>query len=144
MKKQKVVAIGIVENNDGTILVAQRFDPQIPLAHLKWEFPGGTNEFGESLEETVIREIKEETGLTITVEQLLPLHASNIWDHEEFSLHALVFCFACSFVSGSFHLDDPKINALRWVSVQEAEKLDLLPKAKEFIDLFKEFKRNKL
>ena len=62
------VAIAIVEDK-GKILIAKRKQDQM-LGGL-WEFPGGKQELGETLEETVIRELKEETGLTITIEKKL-------------------------------------------------------------------------
>lgn len=72
MKKTKLIVLGLITNNKNEILLSQRFDPDIKDAHLKWDLLGGTNEFGESLETTLKREIKEETGLRVKVMNLLP------------------------------------------------------------------------
>jgi hypothetical protein len=40
VKKQKLVVLGMVEDSSGNILIAQRSDPKIPKAHLKWDLPG--------------------------------------------------------------------------------------------------------
>ena len=135
-KKQKMVVLGIIENCENNILVSQRFDPKIKEAHLKWDVPGGTNEFGESLKETLIREIQEETGLNVEIIKLLPDCVSKEWKHEEYFMHTLVFCYHCRLISGETHLDDHKINDLKWLESKEAQKLDLLPTTKVFIDLF--------
>ncbi len=60
--------VAAIIRQDDKILIAQRFDD----AHQggKWEFPGGKVEKGESLEVALIREIKEELGISIRVVKL--------------------------------------------------------------------------
>ncbi len=135
-KKKKIVVLGIIENEDRQILLSQRIDPKIPAAHLKWDVPGGTNEFGESLKETLTREVFEETGLNIEILELMPDCVSKEWKHEDYLQHTLVFCYHCKFINGKMNLKDHKINALRWMPPKEASKLDLLPTTKIFIDLY--------
>src|SRR3989344_8335672 len=109
-KKQKIVVLGLIENNENNVLISQRFDPKIKDAHLKWDFAGGTNEFGESLKETVKREILEETGLNVEVLDLIPECVSNFWEHTDYTLHSLVFCYMCKVIDGALNSNDPKIN----------------------------------
>lgn len=134
VRKQKLVVIGAVEDGSGNILLAQRHDPDIPEAHLKWDFPGGTNEFGESLEETLAREVLEETGLRVAVNELMPRCFSTTWAHKDYDLHSLVFCYRCRVLGGELSLGDHKIADLKWVRPSEARGYELLPTTKEFID----------
>ena len=134
VRKQKLVVIGRVEDSSGNILLTQRHDPKIPDAHLKWDFPGGTNEFGESLEETLAREILEETGLRVAVNELMPKCFSTMWEHKDYNLHSLVFCYRCKVLGGDLNLEDHKINDLRWATPSEARGYELLPTTREFID----------
>lgn len=62
--KHSVSVAGIVVDGNGRVLVIRRRD------NGHWEPPGGVLEVGESFEEGVRREVQEETGLPIVVEQL--------------------------------------------------------------------------
>ena len=57
-------AVAIIENEKGEILLQRRSDNDL------WGIPGGCQELGESFEETIIREIKEETNLDIEAKDL--------------------------------------------------------------------------
>ncbi len=65
---QPVVGIGIVIIHDGKIVLIKRGNEP---GKGKWSIPGGLVELGEHLEDTVIREAKEETQLTVADPQLL-------------------------------------------------------------------------
>ncbi len=69
-----VVACALVDV-DGRVLLAQR-PPDRSMAGL-WEFPGGKVEPGEKLEETLIRELREELGIDVTQACLAPLTFSS-------------------------------------------------------------------
>lgn len=96
-------------------MLSQRYDPDILDAHLRWDLPGGTNEFGESLPETLKREILEETGLEVEVLEMLSKSVSRKWNHKDYSIHVVVVCYYCRYVDGELNLNDHKINDLRWV-----------------------------
>jgi ADP-ribose pyrophosphatase YjhB (NUDIX family) len=94
-------ASAIVTNNEGKILLQRRSDNTL------WALPGGTMEIGESIRETIIREVKEESGLDVVIEDLVgiysnPKHVIAFSDGEvrqEFSI-----CFACKIVGGELHV----------------------------------------
>lgn len=136
MKKQKIVVIGIVEDGAGNVLMAQRYNPEIKDAHLKWEFPGGTNEFGESLEDTVKREVFEETGLEVEVLDMLPASCSKFWNHRKYLLHSLVFCYRCRLLGGVLNSEDHRINDLKWFAKEEISDLDLLSSVEGFAGIY--------
>jgi 8-oxo-dGTP diphosphatase len=81
----RVRACGVLRQGN-ELLCIQLFSPvtQRPV----WTFPGGGVELGESLQETVIREFKEETGLDVSVQSLLYVH-----ELIESPFHAIEFYF---------------------------------------------------
>ena len=135
--KTKLIVLGLVKNENNEFLLSQRHDPKIPDAHLRWDVPGGTNDFGESLEETLRREILEETGLDIEVKDLLSKSTSMLWDHVDCKIHVVVLCYNCKLLKGKTHLNDHKIHDLKWVKKRDLGKYKFLPTTQCFIDMVK-------
>ncbi|HEX3487304.1 MAG TPA: (deoxy)nucleoside triphosphate pyrophosphohydrolase [Micropepsaceae bacterium] len=100
-----LVAACALIDSDGRVLIAQR--PEGKTMAGLWEFPGGKIEAGERPEETVIREMREELGVTIKEPCLAPLI---------FASHAYA----------DFHLLMPLFLCRRWEGIpqpQEAQKI---------------------
>lgn len=85
-----------------------------------WEFPGGKMEPGESREETLVREIREELDTDIRVEAFL-----TTVDCEYPSFHLTMHCYLCSVVSGSLVLKEHENAA--WLKREELESVAWLP-----------------
>lgn len=113
----KVTCAVIIQN--GKVLICQRSETmRLPL---KWEFPGGKVELGESEEETIIREIKEELGLLIKVtDKLTPVH----YQYPNSSPIELI-PFLAEIVSGTIQLAEHR--AAKWVQVDALRKYDMAP-----------------
>ncbi|EKE10746.1 MAG: hypothetical protein ACD_15C00205G0008 [uncultured bacterium] len=138
--KTKLIVIGLIENENNKFLISQRSDPKIEEAHLKWDFVGGKIEFGESPEEALKREVKEETGLNVEVEKMIPICFSKVWEHEEYKLHVMVLCYFCQAIDGELKIGDLKIKDLRWIEKDEFSKYDFLPSINLFLEKINFFK----
>lgn len=93
-----------------------------PERYKKWSgyaFPGGHIEEGESLVESVIREVYEETGLTITNPKLV---AVKDWEPDEGGRY-IVFCYKATEFTGQLRSSDE--GEVSWVEKDQLEKLDL-------------------
>ena len=89
MKLLLVVAVALVDADD-RVLIAKRPEGK-QLAGL-WEFPGGKLEAGERPEDALIRELREELGITVKPPCLAPLtFASHAYD----DFHLLMPLFVC-------------------------------------------------
>ena len=134
MNRTKLVVLGLIKNNNDQYLLSQRFDPDFKDAHLKWDLPGGTNEFGESLEETLKREIIEETGLIVDVLDMIPYSVSKLWESANGHVHVILVCYNCALISGELTTIDKKINDLKWVNADDISSFDLLTTTREFFN----------
>ena len=93
-----------------------------PERYKKWSgyaFPGGHIEEGESLVESVIREVYEETGLTITAPKLV---AVKDWEPDEGGRY-IVFCYKATEFTGQLRSSEE--GEVSWVEKDQLENLDL-------------------
>ena len=108
------VACAIIELG-GKVLCTQRSEAMsLPL---KWEFPGGKIDEGESPEECLKRELVEELGIEISVGE--PLSATT---HTYPTFTVTLYPFICEIVSGTITLHEH--NAMVWLPVEELHTLD--------------------
>mgnify|MGYP000974429744 FL=1 len=109
----------LIEDSTTNKVVLQYRSPE---RYKKWSgyaFPGGHIEEGESLVESVIREIYEETGLTIADPKLV---AVKDWEPDEGGRY-IVFCYKATEFTGQLRSSDE--GEVSWVEKDQLEKLDL-------------------
>lgn len=92
-----------------------------------WEFPGGKIEPGESREVALIREIQEELGIDIIIENPL---CTTEYDYPSF--HLTMHCYLCSVASGDIELREHK--SARWLTAETLDSVEWLPADKDVID----------
>lgn len=126
MKTIKVVAAVIKRNNK--IFVTQRGYGEFKDG---WEFPGGKVEKGETKEEALIREIKEELDTVIKVDSYLDTIE---YDYPDF--HLSMDCFICSIVEGNLVLKEHEDS--KWIKKEEIDTLNWLPADLVILDKVKE------
>lgn len=103
-----IVAACALVDADGRVLIAQR--PAGKAMAGLWEFPGGKVEAGETPEETLIRELKEELGITTWQSCLAPLTFAS---HAYETFHLLMPLFICRRFDGVPHGREGQ--AIKWV-----------------------------
>ena len=91
-----------------------------------WEFPGGKMEVGETPEEALVREIREELSAEISVDEFL---CTVEYDYPAF--HLKMHCYLCSLVTEALHLNEHE--AARWLTKDELNSVKWLPADVELI-----------
>ena len=122
MKTVKVVAAIIVHEN--RIFATQRGYGAFKDG---WEFPGGKIEPGETPQEALIREIREELKMEIRVKEFLETVE---YDYPEF--HLSMDCFLCQIQSGEPVLTEHE--AAQWLTVETLDSVDWLPADQGLVD----------
>lgn len=127
MKTVKVVAAIIIHENK--IFATQRGYGEFKDG---WEFPGGKIEPGETPQEALAREIKEELDIEIEVKDFLETVE---YDYPEF--HLSMDCFFCSIRSGELVLKEHE--AAKWLTVETLDSVDWLPADQGLIEGIREY-----
>jgi len=108
------VTCAIIER-DGLVLVAQRSaNTSLPL---KWEFPGGKINPGESYQECLQRELMEEMGVQVKIEKMLP---SSTHHYPKFTV--TLYPFVCRITKGEITLHEHADSA--WLAPDRLHTLD--------------------
>jgi 8-oxo-dGTP diphosphatase len=93
----------------------------------KWEFPGGKIEPGEEFYNALLREIKEETGLTVNVE-----HIVGVTESETSTLRIATLIFEGTKQAGQICISEEH-DTYTWVKPQELSTYDLISHLKNFV-----------
>lgn len=133
MKTIEVVA-AIIKKQDKIFITRRSYGEFADM----WEFPGGKIELGESREEALIREVKEELELDINnLEYLTTVE----YDYPNF--HLTMHCFICEICGGELVLNAH--NDAKWVSLEELSTQKWVQADVEVVEkILNDFKINKI
>jgi ADP-ribose pyrophosphatase YjhB (NUDIX family) len=112
-----------VQDSEGRILMERRTD------NGRWGLPGGTHQAGESIAQTVIREVVEETGLLVEVDRMIGIYSdpkrviafSDGEVRQEFTM-----CFAAHVTGGKLASSSESFE-VDWISYNTLDQLDIAP-----------------
>ena len=126
MKQIEVVA-AIIHDDKGRIFATQRGYGDYKDG---WEFPGGKMEAGETPEEALVREIREELSAEISVDEFL---CTVEYDYPKF--HLTMHCYLCSLIGEALHLNEHE--AVKWLAKNELDSVKWLPADVEVVEVIK-------
>lgn len=132
-QKQIVVAGAIVVDGKGNVLLTRRHQPELPEAHGKWEMPGGKVEFNESPHVTATREVFEETGYRIAVDQTRIAVKAMVWEFTERDVHTVLIAYRATVIGGELKIPGGAISDARWWPINQIPISHMLPLDDEFV-----------
>lgn len=132
------VGVGaIIRDDQGRVFLAKR-GPQAKNERGLWEFPGGAVEFGETLRDALAREIYEEYGIIIRVEDLLTVTDHILPDERQ---HWVSPSFICRILEGTPTIREPeKCSAIGWFAL-DAMPDDLTLVTRHDLELYRAYAR---
>ncbi len=133
-RRQVLIANGVVEKN-GNFLMVKRQREWDNQSHGKWEIPGGKVDFGEHPKQTVVREVKEETGFEVEKPKLLSKVYSHVWDYGTRKSHVIILPYTCSVVGGKKNASDKNVQQVEWFTRAKIKELDCLPGTYKMLSL---------
>ena len=116
MKQIKTVA-GVIRNEKGEILCTLRDQGKYDYVSFKWEFPGGKIEEGETLEQTLTRELHEELEIDV---EIVKFFYQVEHDYPDFHLSMAVF--DCNLISKEMKMNVHK--GIKWLAPKDMMTLD--------------------
>ncbi len=127
-----VVCACIMRQGGQEILLSMRQAPEVPGLHGKWELPGGKIEFGETPEQTIVREIREELGIKVVPRRLLPYLHTNLWEYAHAVQHVVLACYECEIEGDDAYAGG---DGVRWFHINQIDFESTLPGTREFVSL---------
>jgi 8-oxo-dGTP pyrophosphatase MutT (NUDIX family) len=127
----------------GVVLAEPRPDAPVALvAHrstrgaLNWTLPKGAQEAGETVPQTALREVREETGLAVElIGRLDTIDYWFVWTPEQTRYHKFVHYFLMRAVGGDFADHDSEMEAAEWVALEDARRRMTFANERRLLDL---------
>jgi 8-oxo-dGTP diphosphatase len=123
-RRQRIAAYGVCRDDEGRILLA-RASSSLTLQG-RWFLPGGGVDHGESPEESLVREIEEESGLAVELGTFLDVLSDVRTLHDGTSLHTIRLVYRVDSWRGELRPErNGTTDAVAWFSQEEVQQLPL-------------------
>lgn len=127
MKRDATEVVAALIWEDGRFLICQR--PAHKARGLLWEFPGGKVEPGETKEQALIRECREELAITVEVQEVF---MEVLHEYPDLSVHLTLFCAVIA--AGSGRIRKLEHNDIRWIVPREIPQYEFCPADVEILE----------
>jgi len=133
------------KQEDKEFLLTQRFAPKFKRVHLKWQLAGGGLEFGETPQQTVVREFEEELNVTPKILDPRPYIITNTWNNgtQDFAqpVHFIGICYLLDIGDQKVTITDPdeETSDWGWYSYNQAMQLSCLKGTQDVIKFYAKY-----
>jgi mutator protein MutT len=122
IQKINVGASAIIKNSKGEILLGKR-SKDMPFYPNTWNLPGGLLDYKEKLEQSVIREVKEELGINVKIIKKSD-KVYEVFPTRACSFHTINFVYYCEIIEGNPKSLD-ETTQVKWFKPSEIKKMKL-------------------
>lgn len=131
-KTIQTVVIAVIKQGDRFLFTRRvEQDPEDSGSHHFWQLPGGALEFGETPEEAVTREVREEAGLAISIKTIIPYIPAPVRNN---TWQGILIPFLCSVKGEAKVILNDEADAYDWITVEEARSLQSLEYCIEMVE----------
>ena len=128
-------AVGALIINEDKLLLVK--SPK--WKHQRWTVPGGHIEVGESAEQAIVREAKEETGLDVIPTKLLLIQEAVFSEEYYKPMHYLFFDFLCKAKNNHVKLDNRELSGYKWFDKKGVHNAKVESYTKNLLKAYKEY-----
>ena len=128
-----VGAHALILDKHNKVLITKRSanDDYMPS---KWDLPGGSVDMGETVEDALVREVKEETNINITVVCPIYLHTDLSYIPDKQFVQVI---YKCDYIDGDIILDYDEHEEYQWIEYDEIGKLECIAFLENLIRVYK-------
>ncbi len=124
-----IASVGaIILREDNVLLVKRGVEPSAGL----WSIPGGAIELGETAQDALVREVKEETGLEVEPEEVVEVFNTILEERGRVQYHYVIIDYLCRYVSGEI-APASDVEDARWVSITDLDRYQMTSTARPAI-----------
>lgn len=124
-------AKALIRNNEGKVLILKQSDTTISGGN-RYHPPGGILELGESIEECLVREIKEEIGVDSFTTGLYDVGEWQAKRDDDIMQFVGIF-YLCSLKADDFSMQQEEVSELHWVGLDDIDSINIMEPSKAII-----------
>ncbi len=124
----------LIANDQSKVLVLRQADPTIS-GYKRYHLPGGIIELGETVKESLVREVYEELGVQSSVGRLVDVGE---WfaERDEDVMQFVALFYECHIETANFKLQEAEVDDAYWVGVDEIDAIDIMEPSKTIVRNF--------
>jgi len=132
--KQMIAPLACILNDEGQLFMNLRNDPHNPEFHKKWELPGGGVDFGESVLDSLKREVLEETGYEVEPLSSLDYITSDTRIKPTYRFQIFLVPYVCRIKKKVGEPNPTEVLESRWFDLDEIKNHELIGKNAEMLE----------